>query len=356
MSSTFTSRLEKIENVLNEAVPEYTDYRWSYALFQDTTVHSVSKPLQALLIPCRDLLSRGGKRWRPLLMTLVCESLGGKDSALVLAPLIELSHNASLIHDDIEDGSDQRRGKPALHIEYGLDQALNSGSFLYMLSSACIQAWDAAPEQKLALFYRWSKAMHELHLGQAYDISWHRDFSSHPSLEEYMTMCRLKTGALAKLAVSVGGIAAGRFSLQSWEQGAEKLGVGFQILDDIQNLRTGNPGKKRGDDIIEGKKSLPIVLYLNRNADALSFVSQCFSAARCAGSSAPEIEILIQTLQADQIFEEAQDYARSLIHESQELFAHEEVVSPEAHKLLRDLINWIGGDRCCSLGKATYKS
>jgi octaprenyl-diphosphate synthase len=276
-------------------------------------------------------------------MTLVCESLGGEDAALPLAPVVELSHNASLIHDDIEDGSDERRGKPALHLKYGLDQALNSGSFLYMLSLKSIHFWDASPEQKLQVFYRWSQALQELHLGQACDISWHRDFFSCPSIKEYMAMCRFKTGSLAKLAVSIGGIAAGRFSIESWEQGAEKLGIGFQILDDVQNLKAGNPGKKRGDDIIEGKKSLPILLYLERNPASLSFVSDCFSAARYAGLSAPEIEILIQALEKAQVLEEAQDYAASLIRESQELFAHEEPVSPEAHKALVAMIDWIGG-------------
>ena len=341
--SAFASRLKKIENILNKVLPEYADLSWCNTLFTDTTFDSAPHAIQALIEPGRDLLSRGGKRWRPLLMTLVCESLGGEDAALFLAPLIELTHNASLIHDDIEDGSEERRGKPAVHIKYGLDQALNSGSFLYMLSLACINSWEASPEQKLHVFYRWSQALRELHVGQAYDISWHKDFSSCPDIEEYMTMCRLKTGSLSKLAVSVGGIAAGKFSIKSWEKGAEKLGLAFQILDDVRNLTTGNPGKKRGDDIVEGKKSLPVLLYLHRNTDALPFVSQCFSKARRDGIAASEIEILIQTLEKDKALEQAKNYALSLLHEVQELFMQEETAFPEAHKALLSMIEWISG-------------
>jgi octaprenyl-diphosphate synthase len=264
-------------------------------------------------------------------MILVCESLGGRDGALPLTPLVELPHTASLIHDDIEDNSDERRGKPAAHLLYGLDQAINGGCFLYFLSLACIDSWKVPADLKNRVFVIWGEYMRRLHMGQAMDIRWHRDFFSLPNLEEYTLMCRLKTGVLARLAAVLGTWAAAGVTGAAVEEAArqagtlgdaaEKLGVGFQILDDVKNLSTGNPGKKRGDDIVEGKKSLPILLYLHRQKDAGAFVTRCFSAAREAGPEAGEVEELICALEAAGVLEEAEKRGQELIREAADLFS-----------------------------------
>jgi octaprenyl-diphosphate synthase len=277
-------------------------------------------------------------------MTLICEALGGGDGALPLVPLVELSHNASLIHDDIEDNSDTRRGKAAVHVLYGTDTAINGGSFLYFLAPACIAAWDpriakeSPPrlEKQRALIHAvWGDHMRRLHLGQAMDIHWHRDYSSLPALEEYHAMCRLKTGCLPRLAAILGVYAAdtalfweknneitpnGRALGELLGEAAEKLGVGFQILDDVKNLTTGNPGKKRGDDIVEGKKSLPILLYLHRRADRREFAARCFSAAREKGPGAGEVEELIGELNETGVLEEARKRGDSFIEEARKTF------------------------------------
>jgi octaprenyl-diphosphate synthase len=269
-------------------------------------------------------------------MTLICEALGGGDNAVALSPLIEFPHNASLIHDDIEDNSDQRRGKPAVHLVYGADTAVNSGSFLYFHGLCCLARWDAVAEDKLAVFELWGTYMRRLHLGQAMDIAWHRDFQSLPGLEEYETMCRLKTGVLARMAAVLGVHAAeaalsagqsrsgrhgGRPDLsackESLGRAAENLGLGFQILDDVKNLTTGNPGKKRGDDIVEGKKSLPVLLCLHRNRGLRDFAGRCFSAAREKGTAAAEVEDFIAALEKDGAIEEARQRGLALIAEAE---------------------------------------
>jgi octaprenyl-diphosphate synthase len=343
MCYQFNRQIEKIEAVINAILPKIGDRVGQNRLFPGAEASAYAYPINALVAPGRDLLGRGGKRWRPLLMMLVCKSLGGKeDAALPLAPLVELPHNASLIHDDIEDGSDERRGQPAIHIRYGLDQALNSGSFLYFLSLACVRSWDASPEQKVQVIDLWVNALRDLHLGQAWDICWHRDVSALPGIEDYMNMCRLKTGALARLAVSVGGIAAGNVSetvLKSWEGASENVGVGFQILDDVKNLTTGNPGKKRGDDIVEGKKSLPVLLYLQKRPEDALFIAGCFSAARKGGLEAPEVTNLIQALDDAGVIEEARYKGLTLIQKSRNAFLTG--ASQAAHGIL-DLIEWIG--------------
>ncbi|MFP3041531.1 polyprenyl synthetase family protein [Treponema primitia] len=329
MDPQYTHRLAKIEAVLNAQLPENPDLPWVSGNFPALPGAVSPSLVKSLTLPGWDLVSRGGKRWRPLLTTLICESLGGGDGALALVPLVELPHNASLIHDDIEDSSDERRGKPAAHILYGTDTAINAGCFLYFLPLTCIEAWDAPLELKNAVYRLWGEHMRRLHLGQAMDISWHRDHGSLPGLEEYDLMCRLKTGCLARFAAILGihgAAASGGISVEKIDEwagilgaAAEKLGVGFQILDDVKNLTTGNPGKKRGDDIVEGKKSLPVLLYLHGQKDA-ALVSRCFQAAGVLGIGAPEVEELIAELDRSGALAEAKARGLSLIAEAREAF------------------------------------
>jgi octaprenyl-diphosphate synthase len=325
MDRMYTQRLEHIEAVLDRWLPRNPGSDWAADVFPG--LGEIGRQnLLAITLPGRELLSRGGKRWRPLLMTLVCEALGGGDSAIPLAPLVEFCHNASLIHDDIEDNSDERRGKPAVHIVHGIDAAINSGCFLYFLPLACIDSWEAgqkSPARKAAVYALWAEHMRRLHLGQAIDINWHRNFEPIPPIEQYQLMCSLKTGCLARFAAELGAAAAEADIAQAQRLGkaAEKLGVGFQILDDVKNITTGLPGKKRGDDIVEGKKSLPILLFLHRWPEKKSLVKKCFKVARAGGTSVPEVEELIHELLTAGVISQAEEQGKALIAESRKAFA-----------------------------------
>ncbi|MDR1858259.1 MAG: polyprenyl synthetase family protein [Treponema sp.] len=331
MERLYTLRLERIEAVLDRWLPHNPGQGWAAEVFPDLAGGLDRHKLGAVAAPGRDLLSRGGKRWRPLLMTLVCEALGGGDAALPLVPLVEFCHNASLIHDDIEDSSDERRGQPAVHIVHGVDAAINGGCFLYFLPLACIDAWAANLEPATADFCKaeiyslWGGYMRKLHLGQAIDIDWHRNFEPIPSVEEYRAMCALKTGCLARFAAELGAAAAGASgAARQLGEAAEKLGVGFQILDDVKNLTTGLPGKRRGDDIVEGKKSLPVLMFLHRWPEKKGMVKRCFGVARSGGVSVPEVEELIQALLADGILAEAEEQGKDLMAEARTIFAETE--------------------------------
>ncbi|MDR2608962.1 MAG: polyprenyl synthetase family protein [Treponema sp.] len=337
----YTRRIAKIEAILDHWLPEAPDPAWAEQVFPGLSGHIPPDLLKALCSPGRDLLDRGGKRWRPLLQTLVCESLGGGEAALPLTPLTEFCHNASLIHDDIEDSSDERRGKPAVHLLHGIDASINSGSFLYFLPLACIEEWEknlsakrsgeeAAAIEKNRIFSLWGEHIRRLHLGQAMDIAWHRVFESLPSLDDYYTMCGLKTGCLARMAALLGAAAAeavqprqngaARIDTRLLGKAAEDLGVGFQILDDVKNLTEGIPGKKRGDDVVEGKKSLPVLLYLHRRPDKRDFAGRCFAAAREGGAAVPQIMELISAMEREGVLEEGQRKGLSLIEGSKKLF------------------------------------
>jgi octaprenyl-diphosphate synthase len=157
------------------------------------------------------------------------------------------------------------------------------------------------------------------------DKHWHRNYASLPDLKEYYTMCSLKTGCLSRLAAVLGVYAVPAFgdtirktAADILGIAAEKLGVGFQILDDVKNLSTGNPGKQRGDDVVEGKKSLPVLLYLHRKPEQQNFVLRCFDAARAGGAGVPEVEELVGTLEKEGTLEEAALRGHELIREGRE--------------------------------------
>ncbi|MDR0383693.1 MAG: polyprenyl synthetase family protein [Spirochaetaceae bacterium] len=342
MSFDYTLRLQKIEAVLQKALPSHPSAAWFrdnfFAGDSEAGLSYCNAASPPLIEPAVDLLNRGGKRWRPLLMLLVCETLGGGEAALPLSPLVEFCHNASLIHDDIEDNSAERRGKPAVHLLYGTDTAINSGCFLYFLSLACIDRWDAPAEAKLELYSLWARQMRALHLGQSLDIAWHRSWETLPSIDDYYAMCALKTGVLARFAAGAGVMAAARASAKAditpqstataFSNAAEKLGVGFQILDDVKNLAEGVPGKKRGDDVVEGKKSLPLLLYLHgadSNASETEtrrkFVTRCIRAAASGGASAPEVEELITALTESGCLDAAAATGRSFLARAEETFS-----------------------------------
>ncbi|MDR1617780.1 MAG: polyprenyl synthetase family protein [Treponema sp.] len=363
MRQEYNLRIEKIEAVLRNRLPEYPDPSWTAQVFLSTP--SVSPELvKSLTGPGRDLIHRGGKRWRPLLMTLVCESLGGGNAALPLVPLVEFCHNASLIHDDIEDGSGERRGGPAVHLIHGLDTALNGGCFLYFLALHCIDSWAAPEELKNQVYSLWAVQMRRLHLGQAMDIRWHRDPSSLPGIDEYLAMTALKTGSLARLAACLGVITAMpalstafaspdvhdedkesyRFAevveklSSGFGDAAEKLGIGFQILDDVKNLSTGNPGKERGDDVVEGKKSLPVLLYLHRKPERRDLVLRCFSAAKAGGAGVPEVKELVEALETEGVLQEAASRGHELIREGGEYLGAMRVSGISLHEEGRRLL------------------
>ena len=346
--------MKKIEEFLFELLPASPSAAWYRKVFP--AIELKNETAKTLLAPGRDLFLRGGKRWRPLLSHLVCKALGGGDAVLPLLPLVELSHNASLIHDDLEDNSDERRGKPAVHLIYGSDTAINTGSFLYFLPLAVLENSPYDSKDTNRLWKLWAEHIRFLHLGQSMDIAWHRDGSFIPSLDDYMLMCRLKTGSLARFAVLL-GIEAARISRYkavcdtfdyeglraSLGEAAQKFGVGFQILDDVKNLSAGIPGKKRGDDVVEGKKSLPVLLFLlnmtgtmegTDQTDRKAFVLRCFKAAGEKGVDVPEVEEFIEQLTRAGALEEAEKYGKTLISEAGNVFSALEAVDKKAGKLL----------------------
>lgn len=304
---------EKIETKINEALTEkfLTD---DFFISKNLSRADFSEVLK----PVTHIVESGGKRWRAILLVL-CAEMYGSDSAeeraVCLAPVVEFIHTASLIHDDIEDASETRRGKPAAHIMFGLDTALNSGSWLYFFALQLLHDMPFTAKEKYFISEITVQAIYNLHIGQALDIQWHRDAEYFPTLAEYEKMIRLKTGTLAGLAGALGVFSAtsDNVKAQTISLLMHDLGIAFQILDDVKNITTGIVGKNRGDDIVEGKKSLPVIFHLETQPNDRAELVRLFKTAREEGIYSSAVEAAIALLHTSSAIERATTYAHQKI-------------------------------------------
>jgi len=209
-----------------------------------------------------------GKALRPTLCLLVCEALAGPwGKALPAAASIELIHNFSLIHDDIQDADEQRRGRPTLWTRWGIPRAINAGDAMFCLASLTLRGLRPHFEDQLVVEVMsvLQEAAREMIEGQYLDVS----YESVPEigLDHYLEMIRCKTGALLRASIEIGALLADAGSplrLRCRRFG-EAIGRLFQIRDDMLGVWGDSEatGKSVDSDIKRKKKSLPIVLALS---------------------------------------------------------------------------------------------
>ncbi len=212
-------------------------------------------------------LNSGGKRVRPLLCLKLCESLGGDPSkAKAFARAIEVFHNYTLVHDDIQDEDGYRRNQESVWRKFGEPQAISIGNGLNALSYRhLLENKDLFEEEKLLeLLQILNEVDVEVNDGQTMDISFRN--RENISEEEYLEMAGKKTGAL--LGASLEGATviadADESTRKHVERFGEKIGPAFQIRDDVIDL-VGDKGREfKGQDICEGKRSLIVVKALER--------------------------------------------------------------------------------------------
>lgn len=216
--------------------------------------------------PARDFIFRGGKRWRPVLFLLTLKLFGKKyENYLDVASAIELAHNATLIIDDIEDSASLRRGKPTCHKIFGVDTAVNSGVLLHLLPLNILFESNLTEEKRMRIYRIYADEIINVYFGQTIDISWHKKFPKNIGVEKYTEMCRLKTGGLVRMALRMACVLAGKSvkTEKKFAKFGELLGIAFQIKDDVLDLTADRKfGKSYGNDITEGKISLPVVLAI----------------------------------------------------------------------------------------------
>jgi geranylgeranyl diphosphate synthase type II len=221
-----------------------------------------------------DYPSRGGKRVRPMLCLVACRLYGGHTlDALPAATALELFHSAFLVHDDIEDGSLMRRGRPTLHRAHGVAQAINAGDALSALAMVALargaRAWPARVTE--AVTNEFAHLLQRTTEGQATELAWIAEGRHDLSDNDYLGMIRDKTCWYSTIQpLRIGGIigSAGRSDVDVLNDLGFHLGTLFQIHDDLENLEPGEGYEKDAfGDLVEGKRTLP-VLHMLRNVSS----------------------------------------------------------------------------------------
>jgi geranylgeranyl pyrophosphate synthase/predicted secreted hydrolase len=231
---------------------------------------------RTLIQPIREITDRGGKGWRSYAAITCCDIVGGDSRHFVRwLALPEMMHVGSLIVDDVQDRSVVRRGGPAAHLIYGDAQAINSGTAAYFLGNHLINSARLSDRDKVRVYELYFEALRAGHAGQAIDLDGFdevvpRVVESGDGRElerRVLTVHRLKTAAPAACLARMGAVAGGGTEEQIEALGNffEALGLAFQIIDDVLNLR-GFKGdlKSRGEDVSHGKITLPVAKALSR--------------------------------------------------------------------------------------------
>jgi geranylgeranyl pyrophosphate synthase len=212
-------------------------------------------------------IGTGGKRIRPALALMACESLGGEwKRALPLAAACELLHNWLLVHDDIEDGDEMRRDQPTVWKKYGVPHAINVGDLMaHKVFELITGAKDIEEKTRLQLVRMMVETTVRTAEGQAADMNLSRSRS--PSEKEYMEMAMMKTGHYMTAPIVGGALigGAGKKELERILEFGRHAGPAFQIADDILDLTQGKGrGGETARDIKEGKRTIMVVHCLDK--------------------------------------------------------------------------------------------
>ncbi|MFN2251916.1 MAG: polyprenyl synthetase family protein, partial [Anaerolineae bacterium] len=250
-------RLAPVHEVMRRAVAPAGDQR-------DGLYHWLGYHLGWSTPDGRPADERRAKGVRPLVCLLASRAVGGDDTAAVpAAAAIELTHEFSLIHDDIEDGDRTRRGRAALWTLTGMPHGINSGDALFGIARSQLALSPVAPDVLADLYARYDDACIRLAEGQYLDLSF--ETADYVTVDDYVDMVSRKTGALLAAAAGLGARAGGASPdvADSLTRYGLALGVAFQIKDDLFDYGEQRIGKPTGIDIKEQKMTLPLIYALN---------------------------------------------------------------------------------------------
>jgi octaprenyl-diphosphate synthase len=259
----------------------------------------------------RYLIEAGGKRLRPMLTIAAAELIGNANGAQInFAAAVEFMHNATLLHDDVVDESDMRRGRPAARMIWGNQASVLVGDFL--LGQAFMMMVETGDLEALGTLARAAAIIAE---GEVFQLAKTRDLDT--TAAEYDQVIRAKTATLFEAATEVGALAGGA---NATERKALKLyglelGRAFQLVDDVLDYRgeSGTLGKNTGDDLREGKMTLPIILAL---AEAEPSEREVIATALGDAEATPAMLAKILTIlnryrTLERTLDQAEGYARS---------------------------------------------
>lgn len=271
------------------------------------------------------LIAAGGKRIRPLL-TLACASLCGdeSDNPKKLAAAVEFIHTATLLHDDVVDGSDQRRGQAAANAVFGNQASVLVGDFLFA------RAFELMVEtNNINALNSLAKASSIITEGEVLQMS--LIGNTDITREQYFKIIEAKTAALFVASCEVAPILMEQDATAFTTYG-HCLGMAFQIVDDVMDYTSPKMGKNKGDDFMEGKITLPVIIAMeNANDDDKTAIQNAIQ-----NPTADNIDSFIALLEKYDAFNQSVKVAQNYSNQGSEaLSRHPELVS---RSILNDLI------------------
>lgn len=292
-----------------------------------------------LYTPARYALSLGGKRMRPLLMLMAYNIYRDDlERCMDAACGMEIFHNYTLLHDDVMDNADMRRGKPTVHVKWNVNTAILSGDAMAFLAYRYLLRVDAGCVNKVLSIA--DRTFIEVSEGQQFDM----DFESRNDVreEEYMEMIRLKTSVLPAAALKIGAVVAGASDRDADALYAfgEKMGLAFQLQDDLLDVY-GDPkvfGKKIGGDILCNKKT-----YLYIKARSMADAAQNRELDRWAEYDGPDMQAKIAAVTAVYDSLDIRDCCRRKINDLYSEAMHQLEGMDVERGRLENLIGYAGG-------------
>ncbi len=216
----------------------------------------LDKKPKSLYDPCSYILNGGGKRLRPFLLLISAKAVGGDfKNVYNAATAVEVLHNFTLVHDDIMDNSNKRRGRPTLHNKYDLSTAILAGDSLIALAYESLL--KDSKQHTAEIVSTFTRGVIEVCEGQSLDKEF--EIRQSVSINEYKEMIYKKTAALAQMCCSVGAqlCGASKEQIKIVSDYGKNLGMAFQIQDDLLDIMAEENqfGKTVGSDLLEGKKT-----------------------------------------------------------------------------------------------------
>jgi geranylgeranyl diphosphate synthase type I len=243
LSSKLKDRISIIDSALDDALKEGVQPR--------------------LLKAMRHLPTAGGKRLRPILVMLTTEAVGGdSERSMPFGISLEIVHNFTLVHDDIMDQDDLRRGVKTVHNVYGQNTAINAGDALLARAFEILSSIDIEDTKLRNLVYEVARMVRQLGEGQQSDLDFENQVEI--SADEYLEMIEKKTGLMFMMAAKGGALIGGGTDeqVEAMAEYGRLLGIGFQIWDDVLDIKRSKDMKSYGSDIKAGKKTLMMVYAL----------------------------------------------------------------------------------------------
>lgn len=282
----------------------------------------------------RHLVDAGGKRLRPSMLLLAAEATGGNPVALVSAAVsIELIHNFTLIHDDIMDNANIRRGRPSVHKIWGDSGAILAGDTLYSKAFQILGNTASEPELILRSMNILSETCTDICEGQWLDLEFEN--RSRVSEDEYMEMIEKKTGVLYGASACIGATLSGASAkeVKGLDEFGKLTGMGFQIHDDVLDLTAPEKvlGKRRGGDLVEGKKTLIMIHALENSVEVDVFGKK--------DASPQEIEKALNVLEKAGSIDYARTRAADLVNRGKQALGA--LSESPAKMLLLDLADYM---------------